>query len=178
LESLGVVQHKRGDLDGAERSYRELNTTYSRLLPPDHLDVTSSAASIAIVLTDGARAESAIDRATEAERILRDVLERRASVDGADSWRVAVIESHLADALALQRENLGEARALALASWERLSSDGVVPQAARASVLKGALERGVRVLEAASSVAPDSTDASAIQQWKSELDALRLGKQP
>jgi hypothetical protein len=136
------------------------------------MEVINASVGLATVLSDRSYAEGSPDSAKEAESILLSVREIRVRALDPSDWRLGVLDTHLAYALAAQGTRLAEARALAHDGWERMRiPESVVPRV-RSSLRMEALGRIVRVCETSERLAPGSTDAAEWGAWKEELRLL------
>jgi tetratricopeptide (TPR) repeat protein/predicted Ser/Thr protein kinase len=105
MRGLADVMDDRGDSRGAEALLRQVLALDRRLLGPSHRLLATDLNNMAVaILAQG-------ERAPEAERMLRESLEIRRAVHGADSPALAVVLHHLARAVRPQAR-LEESEAL------------------------------------------------------------------
>jgi serine/threonine protein kinase/tetratricopeptide (TPR) repeat protein len=177
----------------AEPLYREMLQSLRARHSATNESVLGISASLARLLSDWAWAErpanaeignpksEIVERAREAEVLLRDCLANRLRSPAANHWRVGDLKSRLGGALlavavtdstlsARDRESkFAEAETLMLEGNERLQQG----KSADHNYQHDALERLVRLYQAWDAAAPNAGNSTQAEEWKKKLDALQ-----
>jgi serine/threonine protein kinase len=191
LYQAAELYYRHGHYAQAEALYRELIQSRRARLSVEHKDVIDATASLARLLADSAWAEreaksetrsrksDIVERAREAERLLRECLAVRQRGTNARPWRVEDVKSRLGGALvsvaaidpaldATSREaKLAEAERFLLEGHQRLQES----QSTAKKYKRDALERLVRVYDAWGK--PEQ-----LAEWQQRLDAFDKAKAP
>jgi len=211
LFDLADNLYRQGKYADAEPLYREFHQRRRAGLGAEHEDVLQATASLARLLSDWAWVErtnlvaadvrrltpnsqsqterslvtsastSPLERAREAESLLRDCLATRLRGTNANHWRTGDVKSRLGGALLAvavtesssttdtRLSRLTEAESLLLEGHERLQQS----KSASRIYKRDALERRVRLYEVWDAAAPSSAKSAQAEEWKKKLEAFR-----
>ncbi|HRX84798.1 MAG TPA: tetratricopeptide repeat protein [Phycisphaerae bacterium] len=156
LDALAEVLEKQKRLEEAEAISRDSVAMRRRLLGDDHIDVANSGYTLALILRDRGAFADAVDEFNAALRIMSAKLP-------ADHWRLALLRSDLAVALA-QLGRTDEAETALLAAYEPLR--GTLGDGDRRT--QNVIRRLVDLYDAAG-------DAERAQPWRQRLSADTAG---
>jgi tetratricopeptide (TPR) repeat protein/tRNA A-37 threonylcarbamoyl transferase component Bud32 len=197
LENLANALYKQAKYAEAEPLYREVLQIRLARLDAGHESVLVSKANLARLLCEWAWAErdsqsqipdsksEIVERACEAESLLRDCLAIRLRGTNASHWRTADVRSRLGGALLAvavtdssltseaRQSKLAEAEALLLESNERLQRS----KSAERKYKRDALERLVRLYQAWDSASPNTGKVPQAEEWNTKLEALRAERE-
>jgi tetratricopeptide (TPR) repeat protein len=197
LRNLAKALDPQGEYAEAESLCREALRSFCARLDAGHEEVLVTSAYLGQVLSDWAWVERPIkseirnpkseilERAREAESLLRDCLKIRLHGNNVSDWRTSQVKSILGGALLAEiiaDATLGdEARQAKFAEAEILMIEGnevlQQSQSIHWTPRRGGLERLVRLYEAWDEIAPNTGKAEQAQGWKKKLEALDADEQ-